>query len=97
MVAAIVGTRTLAVLICGFGWLVHAIPWTIIGLVWVYMVIWTIVLDLVKLALYSRLWLGLPGRVGTSGFSASVMRHRVLPGPPGLQHGTCRKHTIPAR
>jgi H+-transporting ATPase len=53
--AAIVGTQILAVLICGFGWFVPAIPWTVIGLVWVYMVIWTVVLDVVKLALYSRL------------------------------------------
>ncbi|MFZ1538996.1 MAG: HAD-IC family P-type ATPase, partial [Chromatiaceae bacterium] len=52
---AIVGTQILAVLICGFGWFVPAIPWAVIGLVWVYMVIWMIVLDLVKLALYSRL------------------------------------------
>jgi len=53
--AAIVGTQVLAVLICGFGWFVPQIPWTIVGLVWVYMVVWMIVLDLVKLALYSRL------------------------------------------
>jgi H+-transporting ATPase len=52
---AIVGTQVLAVLICGFGWFVPAIPWTIIGLVWVYMLIWMVVLDLVKLALYSRI------------------------------------------
>ncbi len=53
--AAIVGTQILAVLICGFGWFVPAIPWAIIGLVWLYMLVWMIVLDLVKLALYSRL------------------------------------------
>jgi H+-transporting ATPase len=52
---AIVGTQVLAVLICGFGWFVPAIPWAIIGLVWLYMLVWMIVLDLVKLALYSRL------------------------------------------
>ena len=55
LVLAVVGTQILAVLICGFGWFVPAIPWTIIGLGWVYMVIWMILLDLVKLALYSRL------------------------------------------
>jgi len=52
---AIVGTQVLAVLICGLGWFVPAIPWTIIGLVWGYMIVWMIALDLVKLALYSRL------------------------------------------
>jgi H+-transporting ATPase len=52
---AIVGTQVLAVLICGFGWFVPAIPWPIVGLVWVYLVMWMIALDVVKLALYSRL------------------------------------------
>jgi len=52
---AIVGTQILAVLICGFGWFVPAIPWTIICLVWLYILVWIIVLDVVKLALYSRL------------------------------------------
>ncbi len=58
MFAAILGTQILAVLMCGFGWFVAALPWTIIGLVWVYMLVWTIVLDWVKLALYSRLHVG---------------------------------------
>jgi H+-transporting ATPase len=52
---AIVGTQVLAVLICGFGWFVPAIPWTIIGLVWLYMLVWMFALDVVKLALYSRI------------------------------------------
>ena len=52
---AIVGTQIFAVLMVGFGWFVPAIPWTIIGLVWLYMLVWMIALDLVKLALYSRL------------------------------------------
>jgi H+-transporting ATPase len=55
LVLAVVGTQILAVFICGFGWFVPALPWTIIGLVWGYMLVWMIVLDLVKLALYSRL------------------------------------------
>ncbi|CAA6676934.1 MULTISPECIES: plasma-membrane proton-efflux P-type ATPase [unclassified Lentimonas] len=52
---AIVGTQIIAVLICGFGWFVPAIPWTIIGLVWVYMLVWMLVLDVVKLALYRKI------------------------------------------
>jgi H+-transporting ATPase len=52
---AIVGTQIFAVLMVGFGWFVPAIPWTIIGLVWLYMLVWMVVLDLVKLALYRRL------------------------------------------
>ncbi len=55
---AIVGTQIFAVLLCGFGWFVTALPWTVIGLIWLYMLAWMIVLDWVKLALYSRI---LPG------------------------------------
>ncbi|MCK7597887.1 plasma-membrane proton-efflux P-type ATPase [Microbulbifer sp. CAU 1566] len=55
LVAAVVGTQVLAVLMCAFGWLVPAIPWTIIGLVWLYMLGWMFVLDLVKKMLYRHL------------------------------------------
>jgi len=36
---AIVGTQIFAALMCGFGLTVPALPWTIIGLVWVYTLI----------------------------------------------------------
>ncbi len=51
---AIVGTQLIAVLACGFGIgsLVPALPWDIIGWVWVYNIAWMFVLDFVKLALY---------------------------------------------
>jgi H+-transporting ATPase len=52
---AIVGTQVFAVLMCGFGWFVTALPWIIILMVWVYMLIWMVVLDLVKLAIYRRI------------------------------------------
>ena len=55
MAAAIVGTQIFAVLMCGFGWFVTALPWAIIGLVWLYMLVWMLVLDLMKLALYRRI------------------------------------------
>ncbi len=55
---AIVGTQIFAVTMCGFGWFVSALPWTIIGLVWLYMLAWVVVLDWVKLALYSRMQQG---------------------------------------
>jgi H+-transporting ATPase len=58
MVSAIVGTQIFAVLMCGFGWFVTALPWTIIVLVWLYMLAWMFVLDWIKLALYSRLHKG---------------------------------------
>lgn len=51
---AIVGTQCVAVLVCGFGIpdVVPALPWEIIGWVWVYSIAWMFVLDLVKLTLY---------------------------------------------
>ena len=52
---AVVGTQVLAVAMCGLGWFVTPIPWTIIGLVWLYMLIWMVALDLVKLAVYRTL------------------------------------------
>lgn len=55
LLLAVTGTQALAVLICGFGWFVEAIPWTIIGLVWGYMLIWLVILDAVKLAMFHRL------------------------------------------
>ena len=54
---AIVGTQLIAVLACGFGigTAVPALPWGIIGLVWLYNIAWMFVLDLVKMALYEIL------------------------------------------
>lgn len=52
--AAIVGTQALAVLACGFGIgsVVPALPWDIIGWVWIYNLVWMVVLDVAKLSLY---------------------------------------------
>jgi H+-transporting ATPase len=46
---AIVLTQILAVLMCGFGWLVPPIPWTLIGWVWAYNIAWMFVLGGVRL------------------------------------------------
>jgi len=51
---AIVGTQIFAVLMCGFGWFVAQLPWTVIGLIWCYMIVWMFILDAVKLMLYRR-------------------------------------------
>lgn len=45
LLLAIVGTQIFAVLMCDFGWFVTALPWTIIGLVWRYMLVRMAVLD----------------------------------------------------
>lgn len=52
---AVVGTQVFAVLMCGLGWFVSALPWTIIGMVWIYMIAWLFILDVVKLALHRRM------------------------------------------
>ena len=52
---AILGTQIFAVLMCGFGWLVPAVPWTLIALVWVYVIGWMLIMDVAKLGLYRLL------------------------------------------
>ena len=51
---AIVGTQIFAVLLCGFGFgdKVPALPWNIIGWVWVYNLVWMVVQDIIKLMIY---------------------------------------------
>ncbi len=46
---AILLTQVVAVLMCGFGWFVPEIPWTLIGWVWVYNIAWLFVLGGVRL------------------------------------------------
>jgi H+-transporting ATPase len=50
LVVAIVLTQILAVLMCGFGWLVPSIPWSLIGWIWLYDLAWLVVLAAVRLA-----------------------------------------------
>ena len=49
---AVVGTQIVAVLMCAFGVLVPQLPWLMIGLVWAYVLVWMVVLDVVKLAYF---------------------------------------------
>jgi H+-transporting ATPase len=49
LVVAIVLTQIVAVLMCGLGWVVPSIPWTLIGWVWVYNIAWMFVLGCVRL------------------------------------------------
>ena len=50
--SALVGTQIFAILMCGFGWLVPQLPWTLIGVVWGYNLVWMFVQDFAKLATY---------------------------------------------
>ena len=49
---AIVGTQVFAVLMCAVGWLVPALPWGLIGLVWVYNIVWMFIQDFIKVGVY---------------------------------------------
>ena len=49
LLLAIVATQIAAVLMCAYGILVPALPWTLIGIVWLYVIVWTILTDVVKL------------------------------------------------
>ena len=54
---AIVVTQIVAVLMCAYGVLVPALPWGMIGVVWAYVIVWTILTDIVKLifnAIYAK-------------------------------------------
>ncbi|MEJ2656138.1 MAG: plasma-membrane proton-efflux P-type ATPase [Desulfobacterales bacterium] len=53
LLTAIVSTQIVAVAMCGFGWLVPTLSWKLIGYVWVYIIVWMIIQDLLKLALYA--------------------------------------------
>jgi len=47
--SAIVATQLLAVVMCAFGLLVPQLSWTLIGLVWVYNLVWMVILGAVRL------------------------------------------------
>jgi H+-transporting ATPase len=46
---AIIGTQTFAALMAANGWLIPAIPWRLIGFVWLYNLVWLFIVDLVKM------------------------------------------------
>ena len=58
LMAAIIGTKVLAVLIVVYGWLVTPIPWVYVGLIFAYCIAWLFIEDLAKLMVYRHLDLG---------------------------------------
>ncbi|MBU2812229.1 plasma-membrane proton-efflux P-type ATPase [Acidithiobacillus thiooxidans] len=52
LLLAILGTQIVGVAIVGFGWLMTAVPWTTIGLVWAYNVVWMLLADFAKLGIH---------------------------------------------
>jgi H+-transporting ATPase len=57
LLAAVLGTQTLAALVVEFGWFVSAIPWAPVALVWGYALAWIFIEDAAKLLAYRRLGL----------------------------------------
>ncbi len=55
LLIAIFATQCVAAMIVGFGWLVASIPWSYVGLVWGYCLIWIFIEDWFKLHIYRHL------------------------------------------
>jgi H+-transporting ATPase len=55
LLIAILATQTTAALIVGFGFLVEPIPWSYVGLVWGYCLVWVFLEDRAKLHVYHHL------------------------------------------
>lgn len=51
LLIAIILTQLVAVFMCGFGILVPQIPWSLIGLVWVYLLVWLFIMGGVRVAI----------------------------------------------
>jgi H+-transporting ATPase len=49
-----------AVLIVGFGFLMTPLPWSYIGLIWIYCLIWVFIEDWAKINVYHHLNLNKP-------------------------------------
>ncbi|MEJ2346661.1 MAG: plasma-membrane proton-efflux P-type ATPase, partial [Gammaproteobacteria bacterium] len=58
LLGAIIGTQTIAAMIVGFGWFVTAIPWTYIGYIWLYCLVWILIEDTAKLLVYRHMEFG---------------------------------------
>ena len=55
LLGAILATQVVAVLIVGFGFLMTPLPWSYIGLIWIYCLIWVFIEDWVKINVYRHL------------------------------------------
>jgi H+-transporting ATPase len=60
LLGAILATQVVAVLIVGFGFLMTPLPWSYIGLIWIYCLIWVFIEDWAKINVYRHLNLSKP-------------------------------------
>jgi H+-transporting ATPase len=61
---AIMGTQLLAALMAANGWLVTPISWGLIGFIWMYNLVWLVVVDVIKVAMFRRLDQAETGQAG---------------------------------
>jgi H+-transporting ATPase len=52
---AIMGTQLFAAFMAAEGWLMPAISWKLIGLIWAYNLVWLVIMDVAKYAMYELL------------------------------------------
>ncbi len=52
LLIALILTKALASMIVGFGWLVTSIPWSWVGYIWIYCLVWIFIEDWAKLRVY---------------------------------------------
>ena len=57
LLVAVVGTQVVAAMIVGFGFLVEPIPWSYVGLVWAYCLVWVFIEDWAKMHVYHHVML----------------------------------------
>ncbi len=55
LMTAIIGTKVVAMFIAAFGWFVTPIPWSYIGWIWLYCIVWTFIEDAMKLMVYHHM------------------------------------------
>jgi len=75
LLSAVLGTQAFAVLMAGFGWLIPAVPWKLIGWVWVYNLVWMAFLDVIKLGIYRFLDKHIRSRAVFSPHSEPYLEH----------------------
>lgn len=55
LLSAILATQAFAACLVGFGWFIPAIPWSYVGLIWAYTLVWMFIEDRVKIFLYRHI------------------------------------------
>jgi len=86
LMAAVLGTQILAALIVGFGWIVAALPWSYIGLVWAYCLVWVFIEDWAKLQVYHH--------IEMSGSWHRAFLDRVSAGPLAWRSGPASRQPV---